>query len=79
MALGYTYVLSETASEFAFRLTANEQRRLAYACRRLASDPFRQGDYTLGDSAGRNIQNLLIDDWVFSYWPDHRTEKRVEN
>ena len=71
MALGYTYVLSETASEFAFHLTANEQKRLALACRQLAQNPFKEGDYATTDSVGRSVQNVLLDDWVFTYWADH--------
>ena len=71
MPSGYTYVLSETASEFAFRLPIGEQKRLAYACRQLALNPSKEGDYAITDSAGRNVQNLLLDDWVFSYWADH--------
>ena len=47
---GYVYVLSESASEFAFRLTTNEQKRLCFACRQLAQNPFREGDYTMIDS-----------------------------
>lgn len=68
---GYTYVLSEAASEFAFRLLPVEQKRLAYACRQLARNPSREGDYASTDMASRRVQNLLLDDWVFTYWADH--------
>ncbi len=68
---GYTYVLSEAASEFAFRLPPAEQKRLAYACRQLTRSPSREGDYATADTAGRRVQNLLLDDWVFTYWADH--------
>jgi hypothetical protein len=68
---GYAYVLSETASEFAFRLTTSEQKRLCLACRQLARDPFKEGNYATTDVAGRHVQNLLLDDWVFTYWADH--------
>ncbi|MEJ1971767.1 MAG: hypothetical protein WDM96_04510 [Lacunisphaera sp.] len=71
MPSGYSYVLSETASEFAFRLPHSEQKRLAYACRQLAQKPFSVGDYAVTDSVGRSVQNLLLDDWVFSYWADY--------
>ena len=71
MPIGYTYVLSETASEFAFRLPISEQKRLAYACRQLAQKPFGEGDYATTDSSGRSVQHLLLHDWVFSYWADH--------
>jgi hypothetical protein len=62
MSAGYSYVLSEVASAFAFRLPRTEQQRLATACRLLASLPHREGDYTTTDHTGRVLQNLLIED-----------------
>ncbi|HXC02521.1 MAG TPA: hypothetical protein VNU49_07690 [Opitutaceae bacterium] len=47
-----------------------EQQRLATACRLLASMPHSEGDYTTTDHTGRVLQNLLIDDWVLTYWAD---------
>jgi hypothetical protein len=70
MSAGYSYVLSEVASAFAFRLPRAEQQRLATACRLLASMPHSEGDYTTTDHTGRVLQNLLIDDWVLTYWAD---------
>ena len=70
MPAGYRYVLSEAASDFAFRLPPREQHRLADVCRQLAAGPGRAGDYTTRDDAGRVLQNLLVDDWVFTYWAD---------
>ena len=54
-----------------FGLPICEQKRLAYACRLLAQKPYREGDYAATDSVGRSVQNILLDDWVFSYWADH--------
>jgi hypothetical protein len=71
MGLGYSYALSEQACEFAFRLPRAEQRRLARSFRLLASLPLQTGDYTTTDDAGRVLQNILIDDWVVTYWADH--------
>ena len=67
----YTYALSETASEFAFRLSPSEQKRLGLACRHHAQNPFKEGNYATTDAVGRSVQNLLLDDWVFTYWADH--------
>ena len=75
MAVGYTYVLSEAASEVAFRLPRSEQNRLAAVCRSLAGSPFKFGDYTAKDDAGRVLQNLLIDDWVVTNWADHAVKE----
>ena len=71
MAAGYSYVLAEAASNFAFHLPRREQQRLAAVCRFLASNPAREGDYLTSDRTGRILQNLLVDDWVVTYWPDH--------
>jgi hypothetical protein len=67
----YTYVLSEAASEYAFRLPNAEQTRLARICRALASAPHRMGDYPTSDEVGHVLQNLLMEDWVITYWADH--------
>jgi len=71
MGSGYPCVLAEPVCEAAFRLTPREQIRLARLCRRLANDPFCSGDYETRDRAGRTLQNLLLDDWVITFWTDH--------
>jgi hypothetical protein len=75
MSADYSYVLSEVASAFAFRLPRAEQQRLATACRLLATAPHREGDYTTTDHTDRVLQNLLIDDWVFTFWADHAAKE----
>jgi len=70
MPPAYTYTLSEAAADFAFHLPRKEQQRLARACRSLASTPSRRGDYVTRDHSDRPLQNLLLDDWVFTYWAD---------
>ncbi|MEO5959507.1 MAG: hypothetical protein ABIR80_10340 [Opitutaceae bacterium] len=75
MSPGYIYVLGEIACDFAFRLPPRERHRLAAACRVLASQPHREGDYITRDRNGRVLQNLLIDDWVITYWADHAVKE----
>lgn len=75
MAISYSYVLAETAGEFAFRLPRREQQRLAKICRLLASLPSTEGDYVTKDHTGRALQNLLVDDWVVTYWADHAVKE----
>jgi hypothetical protein len=36
----------------------------------LANLPHRDGDYTTIDHTSRILQNLLVDDWVLTYWAD---------
>lgn len=37
----------------------------------LARCPFVESDYRLTDADGREIEQLLVDGLVFSYWVDH--------
>ena len=74
-AEGYTYALAEAASEYAFRLSKREQQRVAKICRTLAGSPQRLGSYTTSDQTGRSLQNLLMDDWVITYWADHAVKE----
>jgi len=37
----------------------------------LAIHPFEVGDYRSEDAAGHTLENLLIDDFIFTYWVDH--------
>jgi hypothetical protein len=42
---------------------------------RIARHPFGIGDYQMTDSAGRKIENLLIEGYLFSFWVDHATRE----
>jgi hypothetical protein len=75
MASGYSYVLSEPVSEFAFRLSASEQKRLTLACRLLASSPDQVGLYPTRDETNRVLQNILIDNWAITFWTDHAVKE----
>ncbi len=39
--------------------------------RQLAAHPLVRSDYRLLDETGREIEHLLIEDYVFAYWLDH--------
>ena len=39
--------------------------------RELAADPFVAPDLRRTDEDGREIGDILIDDFLFSYWVDH--------
>ena len=39
--------------------------------RQLAAHPHVRGDYSLRDESGREIEHLMIEDYVFAYWLDH--------
>jgi hypothetical protein len=75
MSSSYSYVLSEAASEYAFRLPSAEQMRLARILRSLANTPNRPGDYLTTGDDGRIMQNLLVEDWVVTFWADHAVKE----
>jgi hypothetical protein len=39
--------------------------------RELARYPFVQSDYRITDEEGHDVEHLLVDGFVFSYWVDH--------
>jgi hypothetical protein len=75
MGGGYSNVLSAAAGDFAFGLPRREQHRLATVFRQIATHPHREGDYVTTDATGRVVQNLLVDDWVITFWADHAVKE----
>jgi hypothetical protein len=43
--------------------------------RKLAEHPFVRSDYRIPDEGGREIEHLMIEDYVFAYWLDHATKE----
>lgn len=58
----YRSVFAEGAADFLVQLPKRRQ---------LAEHPFLHSDYRLQDESGREIEHLLIEDFVFAYWLDH--------
>ena len=52
-------------------LPKKKQRELSDILFQLASFPSQQGDYQLSDERGREIQYLLVGNYVIGFWPDH--------
>lgn len=52
-------------------LPRRRQRRLLDRARELADDPFVVPDLRRTDDEGREVGDILIDDFLFSYWVDH--------
>jgi mRNA-degrading endonuclease RelE of RelBE toxin-antitoxin system len=67
----YRVAFSEAAAEFLLDLPRRRQRQVITLARQLAADPFLRSDYALPDEQGREIEHLLIEDYVFAYWLDH--------
>jgi hypothetical protein len=67
----YRPIFSDPAVEFFATLSRRRQRRLLDRARELAADPFVVPDLRRIDDDGREIGDILIDDFLFSYWVDH--------
>ena len=68
---GYEPVFAEGAAEFLLQLPRRRQRKVVALARQLATHPHVRSDYSLLDEAGRAIEHLMIEDYVFAYWVDH--------
>ena len=71
MAKSYNLVYSETAADFHLRLSKRRLSPLLYDFRKLAENPNIRSDYRVQDNEGREVEHLLVGDFVVSYWPDH--------
>ena len=67
----YRPVFSAGAADFLVQLPKRRQREIITLARKLAEHPFVRSDYRLPDETGREIEHLLIEDYVFAYWLDH--------
>jgi len=75
MANDYSLVYSEPAADFLLSLKRERLASLLYDLRCLASDPFVRSDYRLEDEQGRQIEHLLIVDFVVAFWIDHASKE----
>jgi len=56
-------------------LPRRKQRRVLDLADQLSEQPFEVGDYRTDDASGHQIENLLIDGYIFSYWVDHAVKE----
>lgn len=70
-AADYEPVFSAAAWE-TFRVCSRRKRerltRIAYL---LAAQPLQIGDYQTADASGRSMENIRIEGFVLTFWPDH--------
>jgi hypothetical protein len=66
----YRPVFSDAAVDFFATLSRRRQRTLLDRARELASAPLLVPDLRRVDEDGREIGDILIDDFLFSYWVD---------
>ena len=69
--LEYEPVFSAKAWELLLSLSKRRQARVARLAYALGDFPFRVGDYQTVDSVGRPLENIRMEDFIFTYWADH--------
>lgn len=67
----YRPVFSDAAVSFFATRSRRRQVKLLDRARELADDPFVVPDLRRVDDDGREIGDILIDDFLISYWVDH--------
>ena len=67
----YEPVFSAKAWEVLLACSKRRQARIARLAYALADYPYRVGDYQTSDSTGRPLENLRMEGFIFTYWPDH--------
>jgi len=76
----YEPVLSSKATDFLIRLRRSKQETLVGLLQKLADNPKQLGDYSVKDNTGRDIQFMLVGDYVIGFWADHAVKEfRIVN
>jgi hypothetical protein len=71
----YRPVFSGGVADFLVALPKSRQRKVIYLAGLLAADPLVASDYCVRDESDREIEHLLVEDFVFAYWVDHATRE----
>ena len=69
----YRSHLSLEAAAFLVSLPRRQQKRVLDLADQIARQPFQIGDYQTADAEDRDVENLLLDVFLFSFWVDHAT------
>lgn len=72
---GYTSHLSTEAVAFVVSLPKRRQRKILDIADTIADYPFQIGDCRTTDAVGHDIESLLADGFIFTYWVDHATKE----
>jgi hypothetical protein len=67
----YRPLYSDVVAELVLKLPRRRQRKLVDTCNQLARNPFVKSDYIVKDADDRDIEHILIDEFVVAYWVDH--------
>lgn len=77
MGSGHAYepVLSSKAAACLIGLSRRRQRQLIDVLTRLAAHPHQIGDYAEADDTARDVQFILVGDFVVGFWADHAVKE----
>lgn len=64
--LGYDYTLNSCCVA-----AGDDAGQLVAFLSRMAASPFTSGDYQESDNQGRQVEVVLHERWLISFWPDH--------
>lgn len=67
---GYTSHFSSEAVASILQLPGRKRFKVMDIADRIAAHPIQFGDYPSMDSTGREVQNLMVDEFLFTYWID---------
>ena len=67
---GYTSHFSSEAVSTILHLPGRKRFKVLDIADRIAAHPIRIGDYPSTDATGRKVQNLMVDEFLFTYWID---------
>lgn len=71
----YTCYLSAEVVSFVIGLPKDKQRKVFGLVERIAASPEFISDYRTTDAKGRPIDNLLLEEFLFTYWIDHASKE----
>lgn len=71
----YEPVLSSKATGVLLGFSKSKQRKVIGLLYQVASYPSQFGDYSEIDSTGRDVQFLLIGDFLIGFWADHAVQE----
>lgn len=72
---GYETHLSREAVAFVVGLSKRKQRLVLDLADQISQQPFEISDYQTRDATGRDIENLRLEGYLFSYWVDHASRE----
>ena len=72
---GYRSHLSLEAAAFLVSLPRRKQNRVLDLADQIARSPFQIGDCQTSDAEDRIVENLLMNEYLFSYWIDHASRE----